>query len=553
MDGSNSQAHTEDWVNVADAWPTSSLRTTSKRTGVEPTISGVSQAVFPDAAGMDDGMWNSAAPGGPEEGPDHTAAAETWLPELRSQKLRPETGPGKMPSTGTPLEAPGEQQEGQNETKPGGEQELLPPTVPEVRDIKLQSQLENVQGQPQERMVAIGPQNFGTPWQGFMKCLLEVGEEEEAMHRRVSKVRGPIARKLPRNLTPMPTSGSVSISTPSLPLTLAQTYTSTTPMALSRARPTAPGPVSVPMGTSGPTSVPSAALPVQEVHLPWRRADFLHQSYESSLSYFMALQQQDQHSPLTSGPSWEDRAKEQLTQKQEEAFRSYFEIFDGHGEVDARSLENTLLLVGISLTPAQVEDALISADINGDGHVDFKDFLAVMTDTKRFFCSVEQNVLTDVTPPNPHTLLFEILSLMVEMLALPEAAMEEITKYYHKKLKEATCKTSEAESTLGRLQFRRKLPYNPHQADNVEAPERRVLRILSRLKQQNTATNLQSPYSQVPCIPLYPRLDKKVVRGKPNNMSPDIRSLLYKTQLQGGREHSSDGRKWLSPMPARTH
>lgn len=24
----------------------------------------------------------------------------------------------------------------------------------------------------------------------------------------------------------------------------------------------------------------------------------------------------------------------------------------------------------------------------GDGHVDFKDFLAVMTDTKRFFCSV---------------------------------------------------------------------------------------------------------------------------------------------------------------------
>lgn len=27
-------------------------------------------------------------------------------------------------------------------------------------------------------------------------------------------------------------------------------------------------------------------------------------------------------------------------------------------------------------------------DSAGDGHVDFKDFLAVMTDTKRFFCSV---------------------------------------------------------------------------------------------------------------------------------------------------------------------
>lgn len=42
--------------------------------------------------------------------------------------------------------------------------------------------------------------------------------------------------------------------------------------------------------------------------------------------------------------------------------------------------------------------------------------------------SPEQSALTDTAPPNPHTLLFEILSLMVEMLALPEAALEEITE-----------------------------------------------------------------------------------------------------------------------------
>lgn len=48
------------------------------------------------------------------------------------------------------------------------------------------------------------------------------------------------------------------------------------------------------------------------------------------------------------------------------AFRSYFEIFNGHGRVDAHSLENILLLVGISLTPAQVEDALMSADVDGE-------------------------------------------------------------------------------------------------------------------------------------------------------------------------------------------
>lgn len=105
------------------------------------------------------------------------------------------------------------------------------------------------------------------------------------------------------------------------------------------------------------------------------------------------------------------------------------------------------------------------SDSTGDGHVDFKDFLAVMTDTKRFFYSVgekgsaqgsqnwkwelqadgvhwrppksngshysvtpEQNVLMDMSPLNPYTLFFEILSLLVEMLALPEVALEEITK-----------------------------------------------------------------------------------------------------------------------------
>lgn len=41
------------------------------------------------------------------------------------------------------------------------------------------------------------------------------------------------------------------------------------------------------------------------------------------------------------------------------------------------------------------------------------------------------------------------------------------------------------ESAIGQLRSRKKLPYNPQQADAMEVPERRVLRILSRLKQQN--------------------------------------------------------------------
>lgn len=41
------------------------------------------------------------------------------------------------------------------------------------------------------------------------------------------------------------------------------------------------------------------------------------------------------------------------------------------------------------------------------------------------------------------------------------------------------------ESAMGGLRQRKKIPYNPQQVENLEVPERRVLRILSRLKQQN--------------------------------------------------------------------
>lgn len=41
------------------------------------------------------------------------------------------------------------------------------------------------------------------------------------------------------------------------------------------------------------------------------------------------------------------------------------------------------------------------------------------------------------------------------------------------------------ESAPGGLRPRKKIPYNTQQVENLEVPERRVLRILSRLKQQN--------------------------------------------------------------------
>ncbi|XP_048638676.1 spermatogenesis-associated protein 21 [Marmota marmota marmota] len=368
----------------------------------------------------------------------------------------------------------------------------------------------------------------------------------------------------PREAAPEPSAGDLKDGSQEamllVPLTPAEEDTAN-PLL-----PSTPGPKTSKegMGALAPAAGPCPVLPVPTMDLGWRRPELLPQSKDRSLSYTKARQELEERSLLKLYQSCEEWSEEHLTQKQEEAFRSYFEIFNGPGEVDAQSLKNMLLLVGFSLTPAQVEDVLVSADVDGDGHVDFKDFLAVMTDSKRFFCSVEQNALANMAPPNPHTLLFEILSLLVEMLALPEAALEEITNYYQKKLKDGTCKVREMDSAIGRLRSRKKLPYSPQQADSFEISERKVLRILSRIKQQNYAANLQSPYAQVPCIPLCPRMDKKMVRRKQGNhyvldqcasssLSPDIRSLFFPSEPQGSREHSSDSGKWLGSLPARTH
>ncbi|KAM6174122.1 spermatogenesis-associated protein 21 [Erethizon dorsatum] len=414
------------------------------------------------------------------------------------------------------------------------------PSVFDARDIDERREL----GHAQES------ESPGYPQPGFMKCLLEA-EEEEAAHQRAWKARAATARKSPRTLMRGPISVPISHSAP---LTLPQPPTlapATSPLW-------ARSPVPTPVAALVPASVPGPILraPVQD--LGWRWTELLPQNHEWSPSCTRPWQELEDHSLLRLWQGWEEQAEEPLTLKQEEAFRSYFEIFNGPGEVDSQSLKNILGLVGFSLTPAQVEAALMSADVDGDGHVDFKDFLAVMTDTRRFFCSMEQNAVTNVAASNPHTLLFEILSLLVEMLALPETVLEEITNYYQKKLKEGTYKAREMASATAQLRSQKQVSYNHQQADHWEVPERRVLSILSWLKQNAyhppLASDLHSPYARVPCIPLCPRLNKKRAHRKqgsydmldqcaPASLSTSARSLFSQSGPQGSR-HAGMARAW---------
>ncbi|XP_063091664.1 spermatogenesis-associated protein 21 isoform X2 [Cavia porcellus] len=530
--------------------PHPELSPTRKRADAGSTVFGstvlaLSQANFPDAAETGNENQLSSTLGGPERVPWHSETSEEGHSELRTQEQgtperpRPYVTPERLWQARTEAKALQRRRH-----KRVTEEGQLLKSHQEARDIDERREL----GPTQES------EKPGSLWPGFMKCLLEV-EEEEAAHRRAWKARALTARKSLRTLTPGPTSVPISHSAP---LTLSQAPTwapATTPFW---APPLAPTPVAALV----PASVSSPFLRGPFSDLGWRWTELLPQSHEWSLSCSRPWQELEEHSLFRLSQVWEEQAQaeEPLTLKQEEAFHSYFEIFDGPGELDAQSLKSILVLTGFSLTPAQVEAALISADVDGDGHVDFKDFLAVMTDTRRFFCSVEQNVVTNMASPNPYTLLFEILSLLVEMLALPETVLEEITNYYQKKLKAGTCRAREMASTTSQLRSQKQLPYNLQLAERSEVPEHRVLSILSRLKQN--ASDLRSPYAQVPGNLLCPRL--KIARWKqgshmldqctPGSLSPSSRSHLLQSGPHGSREHSSDGgAKWLSSLPTRTY
>ncbi|XP_072465127.1 spermatogenesis-associated protein 21 isoform X3 [Notamacropus eugenii] len=237
---------------------------------------------------------------------------------------------------------------------------------------------------------------------------------------------------------------------------------------------------------------------------------------------------------------WKDSS---LTQKEEEAFKEYFKFFCGPGEIDIHSLKNILSIVEIPRTQSEMADALISADVNGDGHVDFKDFLSVLTDTHRFYRSVEQNSSPLSNIRNPHTLFFEILSQLVEMLALPEASMEEITNYYQKKMKYMP-KYKEHAVNATRQPHSYKRAFS--RTSDIGAQEQKVLTIVDPIKQQNYSTFLQSPYTpQATTYPLYPRLDKKAARRRqgshfileeynPVDLTTDFRTF-FQMGSKGGR------------------
>eukprot|EP00058_Branchiostoma_floridae_P019654 XP_002605144.1 hypothetical protein BRAFLDRAFT_122715 [Branchiostoma floridae] len=74
----------------------------------------------------------------------------------------------------------------------------------------------------------------------------------------------------------------------------------------------------------------------------------------------------------------------------EESFREVFDLFDrtGGGTFDAEELDEALRSVNICLDKDELVDVIYGLDKDGNGEIDFDEFLALMTNTERFLESL---------------------------------------------------------------------------------------------------------------------------------------------------------------------
>ena len=132
-------------------------------------------------------------------------------------------------------------------------------------------------------------------------------------------------------------------------------------------------------------------------------------------------------------------ASEALTNEQIQAFKEAFDLFDnnGGGTIDSAELKETLDSVGIEIDQEDIEDVMMKLDEDGNGEIDFEEFLNLMTNTEMFLEAFARKKNHDGNDANEHGyrdhLLFDALTEFMKKSALKAA--DEIVGYYAKKYK----------------------------------------------------------------------------------------------------------------------
>ncbi|XP_044900698.1 EF-hand calcium-binding domain-containing protein 3 isoform X13 [Felis catus] len=241
-----------------------------------------------------------------------------------------------------------------------------------------------------------------------------------------------------------------------------------------------------------------------------------------------------------------------LNASQIQAFQDAYNFFnkDKTGCIDLHGMMCTLAKLGMNLTKHDVYNELKCADIDGDGKVNFSDFIKVLTDKNRFLKAVvpEKEKCLDLAA-NPGILLFEILSKLVETSALPRKAIMEIVSYFQRKFQETGMLWNPYTMAYEKRRFKQDICTPPSSSTAAFAnaartaimKEKDLFKFLEELKRCNPPSD--SPYSKIPIFPLFPNVDG-VVMGKPFKDMQKLEMLRRKEPLNFFENYFFHKRDW---------
>ncbi|KAK3736135.1 hypothetical protein QZH41_004642 [Actinostola sp. cb2023] len=188
------------------------------------------------------------------------------------------------------------------------------------------------------------------------------------------------------------------------------------------------------------------------------------------------------------------------------AFKEVFDLFDsnGGGTIDAEELDLALRSVDIQLSQDEIIEVLTSMDKDGNGEIDFEEFLSLMTNTERFLEGLDQPARSTSFKIGRETMLFEALTNFMKRSALH--SLNEIVGFYHTKYK--------------RIQAPHVVGHYAAGARLIGLTEFQLRKHMETLKARHAAGDENSPYAEPLHIVFGSVAKKKRKKQKPQPKKP---------------------------------
>ncbi|POI23006.1 hypothetical protein CIB84_013246, partial [Bambusicola thoracicus] len=233
----------------------------------------------------------------------------------------------------------------------------------------------------------------------------------------------------------------------------------------------------------------------------------------------------------------ESEAVKNMTKKQQKAFSDAFNFFpkDLDGNINLQNLEVLAKQLGISFDGQEAHKKLVCADADGDKAMNFSDFLTIITDKNCFIQTLfpDRNGAGNFDHVDARgILLLKVLLKLVELEALPQRTLFQISSYYQQKFRDCTSEKAWTDADFlashkkNNNKNRKVLVYPlssfPFPGQRSKTKGQLAVATLSVTRSYfplpEHVPESESPYARVPVFPLISKQDAKTVMKPKKDM-----------------------------------